>query len=185
MNSSTNTKSVSGMLASLFLKQKRETAVVAHYPPQQTGLAAQPAGQKKLRDEHVSIIKRPQINEFQSMQLTAALADLLDNSLSAFELDQQCGRVFLIRFVPLRRADPLLPFVFRQYGRGYKRSYQKLTDMLISQTWSLAPWRYRKARREADALIKYVLYDDDMLPAEKLYYQTRMLYAVAMPQKAI
>lgn len=159
-----------------------ETAVTAAYPQQPATI------QQTAVIAHKPIIRRqqPRYTEAQAMQIAGMLASILERGLNRFEIVEQYGRVYLIRYVTINDPDPLLPFVFRDYGPSYRRGYQQLTNLLTMFAESPGHgWHYGAARRAADSLIACVGGDNELHQAEINYFSSRLMYAIAMPNKAL
>jgi hypothetical protein len=130
-----------------------------------------------------NVVKNPQYSENQYMQLVSMMAAIINYGLSEFKVIEQCGRVYLVSFAPLRHDDPVLPVVFRDYGRVYRRNYHSLVNMLIDMpVWG---WDYHHAKKYADELRLYVAGDRELTWHEVSYYEHWLYYTIAMPEKAI
>lgn len=181
-------KTTIGILQFLLGSQSGQggTAVTVAYP-QQPQQQPQPR-QTAVSTTNKPIIRRqqPRYTEAQKMQIAGMLASILERGLNRFDVVEQYGRVYLIRYVTINEPDPLLPFVFRDYGPSYRRGYQQLTNQLTA--FAESPrygWHYGAARRAADGLIACVGNDNDLHHDEVNYYSTRLMYAIAMPNRAL
>lgn len=129
----------------------------------------------------IQLIQNPVYTVAQKRQLAVVLAAVIGSSLDKFEVKEQYGRCYFISFLPLMGNDPKLPFIFRDYGREYKRGYKTLTDMMSVAQRYRSMWDYDGAMTAAEKLITAVGADSDITDSEFVYYRERLLYAIASP----
>ena len=175
-------------------RQRGETAVVTYGQTDVIACADRvmspqviPTPQLK---SHPELKSHPVYSYMQHMQLVSMLAATVERGIDTFSVSEQFGRVYLVSFEPIAAADPLLPFVFRDYGRPYRKAYQTLVGMFMDfahmvDSKYLETWDYYLAKKQADRIIEFVQADSALHVDEKNYLTTRLLYAISMPNKAI
>lgn len=121
-------------------------------------------------------------------RLLIMLADLLADAVVDMTVLSRCGRVYFIRFTLLGVDDPVLPFVFGDYGYVYRHSYRVLVRMLTAFARDMGQgrvfWDYLAAKRQARYLVGVM--GEQRVGLSELEYEffvARLMAVIAQPQE--
>lgn len=163
-------------------RQQGETAVVTNRSSAMVPVRSN--GRISSQQKSQSLVRLPSLSDMQHKQVASMLAATVGYGLERFTVEAIYGRVYLIGYVPIAMYDPKLPFIFRNYGTPYQRAYRYLTGQFIDFVGRRS-WDYQMARTRADKIVSFVDADQELTPAEKMYFKTEMMYSISMPREAI
>ena len=116
--------------------------------------------------------------------LAVELWRIIGSSIRTIELLEHCGRIYLVKFEPHQRDDPILPVALVNLGTRYRYALGEYVQWLL--VWN--PWRdqerwSRRAERLLGAVFAALAGVAHLLTQRELnYIRVKLAMAAAMPE---
>lgn len=124
--------------------------------------------------------------EEKSHDVLIVLCQVMQNTMSKFQIHAIYGNIALVEFEPVMQLDPVLPLPLLTMGYWFNRSYRKFAYHVIgynSMTWG-TEWY-----KSGSGLVKYLCgcmdSDKRFTTQEKLYFRNQISQTLAMPTRKV
>jgi len=131
------------------------------------------------------IIMNPEVPSTVMDALSIVTTCAMEHTLNHVQVNEQCGRVYLVAVEPWQQKDPVFPVILAPLGNRFEEAYRKYVQHLMkySKYCKQRKW-WRRARQLCDNTLLMLMKDsgvDTLSLFELAYFVLKLQGALAWP----